>query len=297
MRHAPLLLWLGACGGEISRLDHSGDDSTPLPGLSLGGVVPSEGSELGGTSVVLSGAGFTEGTTVRLGQETCGALTLVSSAELTCVTSGGSPGEVELLISRAEDGATVTSTFRYLEDGGGDGTGTDDTGTGGTGADDTGTGGTGTDDTGGDTTTAIPVNYCHLQWPCTLTAAPGASTDPLYVWVYQTGITEGAGQGGGLAVEVGVGPDGSDPGAGGWTWTAAAYNADKDGLVPGDLANDEYLQSFVAPTSTGDHDYCGRASADGGVTWTLCDLGGEGCGGAGSTDGYDPAAAGSLTVE
>jgi hypothetical protein len=128
------------------------------------------------------------------------------------------------------------------------------------------------------------------------TAAAATSAD-VYVWVYQSGVTEGVGTGAGLQVEVGVGPNGGDPGVGaGWVWTTASYNEDKDGLVSGDLANDEYRGNFISPLVSGAYDYCGRASADGGRTWLICDLGGTGCGGSGSDDGVSPATMGALTV-
>lgn len=134
-----------------------------------------------------------------------------------------------------------------------------------------------------------------------MTGAPGASSDPVYVWVYEPKLTQGAGAGAGVQVELGVGPDGSDPASDGtWAWTAAAWSADKDGLAAGDLANDEHSGTFLLPAAVGSYDYCGRVSLDGGASWRYCDLAendGNGCGGAGSDDGYSPAAAGALTVK
>lgn len=132
-----------------------------------------------------------------------------------------------------------------------------------------------------------------------MTAAPGATSDAVYVWVYQAGVTEGAGQGTGVTVDVGVGDDGTNPATSGtWGWTAASWFDDKDGLTPGDLANDEYTGTFTAPSATGSHDYAARASADGGISWTYCDFGGATeCLGNGSDDGYSSTMAGDLTVE
>ncbi|MFM2246028.1 MAG: hypothetical protein RL071_2102, partial [Pseudomonadota bacterium] len=143
----------------------------------------------------------------------------------------------------------------------------------------------------------VPVDYCHMQWPCTQSLTPSATSADVFVWVYQPGVTVGAGSGAGLTVQVGLGPNNGDPAVGaGWVWTTASYNADKDGLTSGDLANDEYMGGFVAPAVTGTFDYCGRVSADGGRSWLYCDLGGSGCGGSGSNDGYNAANAGALTV-
>jgi hypothetical protein len=141
----------------------------------------------------------------------------------------------------------------------------------------------------------VPIDYCHLQYPCTLEVQRGVASEPVYVWVYQDGATPGAGQGPGVQVELGWGPDGGHPEDGGWTWAPMSFFADKDGLTPGDLANDEYSGAFV-PRARGTWDYAARASADGGVSWTLCDDGGITCGGVGSSDGYDAANAGELIV-
>ena len=119
------------------------------------------------------------------------------------------------------------------------------------------------------------------------------------MWVYQDGVTVGAGAGPGLLVDFGVGADGSSPDTDpSWGWTEAAYNTDIDGLAPGDLANDEYGAMVVAPELPGVYDFCARVSADAGRSWTYCDFGGSpDCPGGGSDDGYSPDSAGELTVE
>ena len=53
--------------------------------------------------------------------------------------------------------------------------------------------------------------------------------------------------GSGLSVQLGLGTVGSVPDDS-WTWTTAAYAEDKDGLTPGDLANDEYAGWLTAPS-------------------------------------------------
>lgn len=299
-RFGSLVALVGLCtackGGGEAKTGGTGD--TALPTLALTSVSPDSGPVSGGTPVTLTGAGFTSSTLVTIGGLDCSALTVVSDAEIACTTPAGEPGEAQVVVVRPEDGATATGTFTYTTGGGGDDTGsaTDDTGTdSGSGTEETGHGGD--TSSGGDTGATASVDYCHLQWPCTMTASGGTSSEMVYVWVYQAGVTEGEGQGAGIEVEVGVGPDGSDPNGGGWTWAAATWNMDKDGLTPGDLANDEYAGTFTVPSVAGSYDYCGRVSIDGGASWTLCDLGGDGCGGLGSNDGYDPANAGQLTVE
>jgi hypothetical protein len=197
-------------------------------------------------------------------------------------------------------------------DGGGGDTGSSDGGgdTGSSGGGDTGSSGggdTGSSDGGGDTgssdggedpgpepTTAL--DYCHVQWPCAQFVDPSTETAAVYVWIYEAGLTDSVGQGAGLTVEVGYGGSGTLPWGTGWSWTSAAYNVDTDGLSVGDHANDEYSTSFISPSAAGAYDYCGRVSLDGGATWAYCDLGGMGCEGDGSSDGYSSDTAGSMIV-
>ncbi len=133
-----------------------------------------------------------------------------------------------------------------------------------------------------------PVDYCHLQWPCSLTVEAGGESEPVYAWIYEWGASDDVGAGEGIQFELGVGSNGSDPDTdGSWSWWPMAFNVDKDGGIVGDHANDEFSGTFVAPTASGSYDYVARASADYGLTWTLCDLGGDSCSLGGSTDGYD----------
>ena len=138
------------------------------------------------------------------------------------------------------------------------------------------------------------MDYCHIQYPCSMSAGEGAVTESVYVWVYKWGVTDGPGVGADVSVELGIGAAGSVPDDG-WTWTEASYINDKDGLSPGDLANDEYTSTLTAPSTLGIYDYAARTRVGEGP-WLLCDLG-HTCGGVGSDDGYDPATAGVLTVE
>ncbi len=131
------------------------------------------------------------------------------------------------------------------------------------------------------------VDWCNLQFPATLDVAAGAQAGPVYGRVYEPGVTDAPGAGA-VASELGFGPVGSDPAAGGWTFVAGTFNTDVDNGF-GQLANDEHQATFTAPGS-GSYDYAFRFSLDGGSTWTYCDLDGAG-------NGYDPAQAGRLTVQ
>ncbi len=140
------------------------------------------------------------------------------------------------------------------------------------------------------------VDYCHLQWPCSLTVASSGTSDEVYAWIYQGGITDDTGQGDLILFDLGVGARGTDPETDvSWSWSSMDYFGDQDGLSEGDVANDEYVGTFRGPATVGTYDYVARASADEGLTWTLCDLGGDSCNEGGSSDGYDNP--GTCTVE
>lgn len=161
--------------------------------------------------------------------------------------------------------------------------------------------GTATGPGGSDTVEILgdPVEYGHLQYPCSFAPAKGATVN-FYGWVYVGGVTVGVGKGPGIDAELGIGPDGSDPEtATGWTWYGSAYNADKDSPFE-KLANDEYEATVAVPTVAGSYDFAWRFTTDGGLSWVYADLGGtylsEGCGGAGTDDGYSAANAGQMTI-
>jgi hypothetical protein len=83
-----------------------------------------------------------------------------------------------------------------------------------------------------------------------------------------------------------------------WPWYQdLSWSADKDGLVSGDLSNDEFAGPLEACASPGDYRYAARASADDGRSWIYCDSGGVTCGGQGSDDGFSVLETGLLTVE
>ena len=130
--------------------------------------------------------------------------------------------------------------------------------------------------------TCVPIEWCNLQFPASITVDAGVQTEPIYGQVFSTGVTEAPGQGQGIMAEVGYGPDGSDPSAGAWTWFTAAYNVDV-------MNNDEYVGSLSVNTA-GEYDYAYRFSGNAGNSWTYGDLDG-------SNNGYSSAQAGTLIVE
>ncbi len=128
------------------------------------------------------------------------------------------------------------------------------------------------------TVTAQPVStvdWCVFQAPTTTQNwLAGAPSPNLYGRVYVAGVTDGPGQGPGITAEFGYGPYGSDPSAGGWTWSPGTYGSSVDGLIPGGLANDEYVGG-LAIASAGRYSMAVRFSRDGGTSWTYCDKDGS----------------------
>jgi hypothetical protein len=127
----------------------------------------------------------------------------------------------------------------------------------------------------------VALEWGTLQAPLSTTTAAGVASENIYGVVYELGVTDNPGQGSGITAQLGYGPDGSDPSAGGWTWTAATYNTDN-----GD--NDVYRATLTIATE-GFYAYAYRFSGDNGNTWLYCDSDG-------SDNGYDPAKQGELTV-
>ena len=136
---------------------------------------------------------------------------------------------------------------------------------------------------------APAVDYCRIQFPPDLTVTAGVDSGLVFGRVFETVVTEGPGQGAGLLGELGFGPLGSDPAAGGWVYSAGVYNGDLMNDFGTSLSDDEYRGSMLVPVA-GSYSYAWRFSLDAGASWTWCDKGGSG-------NGYDPADAGLLTAQ
>jgi len=159
--------------------------------------------------------------------------------------------------------------------------------------------------TPGETNPACPevdtvVDWCRFQHPLAAEVLAGEELTA-YGRFWDEGLTDqttGNDPWATLAAQVGYGPDGSDPSvdATGWTWLDAVPNASWNTPAVIEANNDEY-QSTFAVEATGTYDLAFRFSLDLGETWLYCDrkVGTEEATD-GSSDGYQPANAGSLTV-
>ena len=107
-------------------------------------------------------------------------------------------------------------------------------------------------------------------------------TQSIYGQAYIEGQTNKPGATAGLLVQLGYGPDGSNPATGtAWTWVNATFNTDT-----GD--NDEF-RANLQPELPGSYDYAYRFSTNSGRDWVYADHDG-------SSNGYDAAQAGTLNV-
>lgn len=99
-----------------------------------------------------------------------------------------------------------------------------------------------------ETTISITINnnnvdWANLQYPGT-GAFQTADTFNVYAQVWEDGITNGAGQGGGIAAWIGYSDTDSDPSGAGWTWISATYHGDSGN-------NDEYVVDLGNTLTTG----------------------------------------------
>ena len=132
---------------------------------------------------------------------------------------------------------------------------------------------------GGDAT-YVAIESVHTVSPSSMALSPGGTSPILTGRVYLENVTEAPGQGAGITLEVGFGPDGTEPWTDpGWQWFPASYAGDA-----GDF--DEYTGMITAGIA-GDFDYGFRYSD--GSDWIYGDLNA-------STFWYSPDEAGSLVV-
>ncbi len=123
---------------------------------------------------------------------------------------------------------------------------------------------------------ACTVTWCGSLDPTAFSVVEGDATPDIYAQVYRSPVTLGVptAPDPSVVAHVGYGVAGSVPDDVEWAWMTAGWNAlfpDSPGYVAN---NEEYMSYFTAPTPTafpGTFDYRYRMSADGGLTWTLCE--------------------------
>jgi len=140
------------------------------------------------------------------------------------------------------------------------------------------------DDSLNETDSPAEADACSVA-PASFNVTTAQSTQAITGDITEAGVTPPAGQGPGIAAQVGYGAQGSDPRAGGWTWTNATYDSDQ-------MSADRYTATFIAPAA-GTYSYAYRFTMDAGASYTYCDTDG-----AGSNPGltFNPTADGVMTV-
>ncbi len=131
------------------------------------------------------------------------------------------------------------------------------------------------------TVTAPPVDFAVMTGPASLIVGTFHESGVVSASVWMEGVTEGWGGNADLVAQLGVGPEGEDPGTSPlWTWTNASWTG-KDG------GNDVY-GATILPLEPGTSRYVYRFRYQNSV-WKYADLDGTG-------NGFDPASMGTLTV-
>ena len=127
-------------------------------------------------------------------------------------------------------------------------------------------------------------DYCNIQFPQNLIVESG---DPVTIFgrVIESPLTDPPAADPAVEMQVGYGPEGTDPRRpAGWTWADATFNSQ-------DEDEDEYQGTFTAPAA-GSYRYAYRVTFDG-ANYTYCDTNG-----AGAQPGleFSPDLAGTMTV-
>ncbi len=120
-----------------------------------------------------------------------------------------------------------------------------------------------------ETGVAAEMDYCNLQFPASTSTAKNVATENIFTQVFETGVTEAAGIGAGIACQVGYGASTVNPETtpSGYTWTNGAFNVQ--------VGNNDELKATLTVPIAGSYKYTSRCTRDG-TNWTYCDLNGAG---------------------
>jgi hypothetical protein len=129
------------------------------------------------------------------------------------------------------------------------------------------------------------IGWCNLQHPPATAIAAGQETEPIFGRVYVEGCSEGGLHCAAVTAELGLGDPGQNPSQspGAFQWFSALHNS-----AHAEDDNDEYT-ARLTPAVEGLYAYAYRFSADGGQSFTYCDLDG-------SQNGFERSQMGALTA-
>jgi hypothetical protein len=143
--------------------------------------------------------------------------------------------------------------------------------------------------------TPVPVDFCQHLGPTDISYA--GQPIPFDGLVRIAGITDrthGVDADPAVRVAFGYGWPGAQPDGAGWAWFESGIEGPPgwtDEALPLESRGADVYRATFDGAPPGEYDTAWRFSADGGATWTYCDLDGAGGG-----DPYDPANAGHLVV-
>lgn len=128
------------------------------------------------------------------------------------------------------------------------------------------------------TPSSLPlVDYCIIQYPSSLTLTRNSTaTAPNYIYVqlYQAGVTDPTPADSRVRVQIGYGPNDSNPMTEPHRWTYFPTTFNSSCMFCAN--NDEYWSLITAPPSPGTYKYVGKVSISGIARETYCDLDGNG---------------------
>ena len=87
---------------------------TYLAGPAVTGISPSSGPTAGGTTVTITGTGFSGATSVGFGGSAAPSFVVVNDTTITAVTPPGTPGAVDVLVFSPGGSAEVVDGFTYV---------------------------------------------------------------------------------------------------------------------------------------------------------------------------------------
>ena len=97
---------------QMAAFRGSGQSSQPPPTVT--GITPNSGSANGGSSVTITGTGFSAGATVQLGGATAANVVAVSSTSITATTPAHAAGAVDVVVKNSDNQTgTLSGGYTY----------------------------------------------------------------------------------------------------------------------------------------------------------------------------------------
>lgn len=89
-------------------------ETIPQAPPTVSGITPGQGTDLGGTSVTITGSAFTGATSVSVGGTVVASFTVNSATQITAVTAAGVAGIGNVVVTTTSGTGTGSALFQYL---------------------------------------------------------------------------------------------------------------------------------------------------------------------------------------